>query len=120
MRRPQVNTRLVRTEICMKATQQMTALFITQPTGQQRTHTLRRRTPADHHRTILTKGIIQATSHQTVTILGPSGITKRDDMPLNCCRPTTLDTGYNRETANSWEFRPKASKHGRTAKLRSA
>jgi len=83
-------------------------------------HTLNRKTPASRRTTMPIGSITPPKPPQTVTILGLLGIAKRDDMQLNCCRPTTLDTGYNRETASTWGFRPRALKLGRTVKLRSA
>lgn len=96
------------------------ALVSLQPITGLQNRTLHRETPASPRTMTPIGSITPPTPHQTVTILDLRGIAKRDDMQLNCCRPTTLDTGYNPETASTWGFRPKVSKHGRTVKLRSA
>ena len=77
------------------------APVILQPIKRLQNHTLHRETPASRRTTMPMGNITPPTPHQTITILDLHGIAKRDDVQLNYCRPTTLATGYNPETAST-------------------
>ena len=87
-------------------------------TSQHHTDTLNHRAPTGHQ-TVPVKSLILSIPHQTISIRDQRGTVRLDSMQLNCCQPTTLDTGYNRETASSLGSRPSKLKPGPSVKPRS-
>jgi hypothetical protein len=104
-------------QICTEATCLEKALAMARRTGRHHTDTLGHKTPTGHE-TVPVKSLILSMHDQMASIRDQRGTVRLDSTQLNCCQPTTLDTGYNLGTASTSGSRLSKSRPGPIAKPR--
>jgi hypothetical protein len=87
-------------------------------TSRHHTDTLGHKIPTVHE-TVPVKSLILSMHDQMTSIRDQRGTVRLDSTQLNCCQPTTLDTGYSLGTASTSGSRLSKSRPGPIAKPRS-